>query len=228
MLGGLLIAALNALSFFVRTGGWGTLLGQVIQADEAIGFPWLLWRDGFNYGGLFVELTGLFLNSLVGALVGTIFGLVAVTQTKWLNHMVEDIELRYTIQNDRRLQFSIRGLFVAMAISGVFITFARHIAPQPEVLFFIYLCGPTLLVILAMLPRRISWQQRVTLLTPIAITLIGVAIFVGIQMKMEFERVLMGIFVCWVPQSVFTAMLLTTGTLTMYYRRSDDSPRGSR
>jgi hypothetical protein len=70
-----------------------------------------------------------------------------------------------------------------------------------------------------MLPRRLSWQKRVVIIIPATLTLIAVAIAVGNAMSMEFDKVLMGIFLCWTPQSALAAIGLTATILITQARQ---------
>ena len=118
-----------------------------------------------------------------------------------------------------------RGLLLATLVVAVIAALAREmIVARPEVLGAIYLFGPAFLVSLAMIPRRIPWQQRVVLLMPAALMLIAAAIRVGFALGMELDKVLMGISVCWVPQSALAAIFLTLGILIFYYRRLSNAP----
>ena len=146
-------------------------------------------------------------------------GAVTLTQMRWLNRMVAEIEAEMSGRADRRFQFSLRGLLLATLVAGLVAAIARQLAARPEVLAAIYLFGPFLLVLLAMLPRGISWQQRVGLLTPATLVLIAVAVAVGNAIGLEFDRVLLGISVCWIPQSALAAVIITVATLAVYYRR---------
>ncbi|MEL7266174.1 MAG: hypothetical protein AAFP69_15360, partial [Planctomycetota bacterium] len=49
----LLVGTSNALSFFVLSRGWGSLLGNRALDDEVIGVPLVLWNeaDGIGIGG---------------------------------------------------------------------------------------------------------------------------------------------------------------------------------
>jgi hypothetical protein len=87
----------------------------------------------------------------------------------------------------------------------------------------IYGLGPLLLVAIAMLPRRLSWQKRVVIIIPATLTLIAVAIAVGSAMEMEFDKVLMGIFLCWTPQSALAAIGLTATLLVAQARNRTGS-----
>ncbi len=219
LVGVLLSGALNALSFFVRTKGWGSLLGATSAGTEALGFPWEMWRQSASFNGYIVDPAAMALNIGTGIVVGGLIGFAALTQLRWLNRMVADIETKMQAKANRPFQFSLRALLMATLIVALFASLGRSLTARPEMLGAIYLFGPSSLVIMAMLPRGISWQQRVAILTPAAIAMIVLAAVVGTALGIEIDKVLMGIFVSWVPQSALAAIGITMGILLVYYRR---------
>ncbi len=102
----------------------------------------------------------------------------------------------------------------ALAAAGAHYALAGH----PAVLGIIYWLGPWILVLIAFLPMGLSWQRRVVVLVPTALLLMLAAVGVGMSLKppLEFDKVLMYIFVCWTPQSVLVAIGLTAG-LILYH-----------
>ena len=219
LVGFLLTAAFNALSFFVRSGGWGNLLGGYPPRHEAIGFPFVMWQLGDSYGGFFVDFRSLAGNALFGVAVGAVCGVVTLTQVRWLNRMVAEMASQSSSGKHHNFQFSLRGLLLSTVLAAVVAAMARTLVARPETLAAIYVFGPAFLVILAMLPRRIPWEHRVAILTPAAVALIIVAVAVGVYLGLDFDKVLLGIFVCWVPQSVLVALVLSLGILFVQHRR---------
>jgi len=127
--------------------------------------------------------------------------------------MVTEMQGEATRHQQQPIQFSLRGLLITTTVVAVAATLARNFAARPETLIAIYALGPLALVAIAMLPRRLSWQKRVVIIIPATLTLIAVAIAVGNAMSMEFDKVLMGIFLCWTPQSALAAIGLTATIL---------------
>ena len=124
------------------------------------------------------------------------------------------------------MQFSLRGLLIATGIAAVVAMAARNFAARPETLIAIYALGPLGLVAIAMLPRKLSWQRRVMIIVPAAYALIAAAIAVGLGLGMEFDKVLMGIFLCWTPQSAMAAVALVSAIfVSQAYRDSKIAPR---
>ena len=76
-------------------------------------------------------------------------------------------------------------------------------------LVVIYLLGPAAIIAIAMLPNNIRWFWRAVLLVIAAVATIGTGITSGMTLGIPFEKVMFGVFVCWVPQSVFAALVHT-------------------
>lgn len=219
--GVLAMAAANALSYFVRSSQWDSLTKPVLNTtpgDEWIGFPFVLWQAGNSYGGMYVDYPMLGLNVLVALCVGAVIGAVTVSFARPLNEMVAGFSTGSGDRTHQPFQFSLLGLMVSTAIAALVALLAKNYASRPETLIAIYCLGPATLVAVAMLPRRITWHKRVAIIIPITFCLIAVAIAVGITLGMEFDKVLMGIFLCWVPQSALAAILLTTWLIVDHFR----------
>lgn len=218
VVGLLLIGTANAVSYFFRSEGWGSLLGNRQAGREAIGFPLEVWRAGAAYGGLFVARVPMLVNVLTALLVGAICGGLMVVNHRWLEQMLNDFEARERQTSKHNFQFTLQGLLVVTVLSAVAAMAVKTFASRPESLLFIYVLGPTALVLLALVPYRIAWQQRVAILAPATIAMIAVAIAIGVSLDIEFDVVLMGIFICWVPQTVIAALGLTLSLMIQYQR----------
>ena len=103
-------------------------------------------------------------------------------------------------------------IFVAAIVSLV----AKWLASTPQALAGIYVFGPLCLIVVAMVPRGLRWQQRIVIITPGAVLLIIVALVVGLSLQIDIDKVLLGIYVCWTPQSFFGAVVLTIGMLIQH------------
>lgn len=220
-IGVLLMASANALSYFFRSTSWDSLVKPVrstVLGDEWIGFPFVVWQAGNSYSGMFVDYPMLGLNVLFAIGVGALIGAVTVYYSSSLNRMVASFSTEIGSNSHQPLQFSLQGLMVSTAIAALVAMLAKNYASRPETLVVIYLLGPAILVSIAMLPRRLSWQKRVAIIVPITFCLIAVAVVVGLSLGMEFDKVLMGIFLCWVPQSALAAIGLTAWLLVEYFR----------
>ncbi|NLF72959.1 MAG: hypothetical protein GX575_28315 [Candidatus Anammoximicrobium sp.] len=219
MVGILITGSLTAVSYFFRSERGGNLLGTTPDHYEALGFPCVLWESGNMYGGMFVDLRSLLANGAFGTVVGAVCGLATLAFRGRLNELVERFEQTVGAGGHGRLQFSVRGLLAlsslaALAAAGAHYALAGHRA----VLGIIYGLGPWILVLIAFLPMGLSWQGRVVVLVPAALLLMASAVGVGMSLKppLEFDKVLLYIFVCWTPQSVLVAIVLSLG-LVFYH-----------
>lgn len=217
----LLMGSVNALSYFVRSSDWGGLVGARTSSSESVGFPLKVWESGNTYGGMFADYPNMGWNILFAFAVGSLIGWLAVRRTDFLNRLIKEMMEGHTPDHQPQpIQFSLRGLMIATTIVAVAATVARSYAARPETLIAIYTLGPITLVAIAMLPRRLAWQKRVLIIIPATLMLIAIAIAVGTAIGMEFDKVLMGIFLCWTPQSALAAIGLTTMILISQARES--------
>jgi hypothetical protein len=225
MVGILFCAALNAISYFVRSDDGGNLLGTQPDRVEAIGFPVEIWESGNAYNGFYVDYPALSINATFAAAVGCVCGLILIRMRDQLNQLVADFE--WQEQSKRtNFQFSMRALLILTSLVALIAALGRYaLAGRPEVLGVIYLLGPWILVMIAFLPKRIPWQQRVMILVPTAILMILAAVMIGSSLARfrDFDQVLMGIFVCWTPQSVIVATALTIAILVTHRRNLQGS-----
>lgn len=210
----LLVAAMNAASYFMRSSTIQPLFEGNVQADEAMGFPFEIWSTTSKNGPLYVDNQMMILNCLVGVAIGLAFGIVFVRFSNQLEYWMADFEAKSKKAiKSSKLQFSMIGLLGAMAIVGAFVGALTQWAGTKELLWFIYLCGPTVLIAIAFLPQRIRWQSRCAIVTIAALIVVGIAIWSGSLREIEFDRVMMGIYVFWTPQSAFAAIILLFGIL---------------
>jgi hypothetical protein len=214
LVGILISASLNAVSFFFRSDRGGNLLGTSPDRYEALGFPRTLWETGNMYGGLFIDLPALLTNALFALAVGAACGWMTLWFRPRLNQLVEAFERSQATTQRGRFQFTLRGLLTLCSVAAVGAAGVRYaLDGNPAVLGMIYGLGPWLLVLIALLPMGLDWQQRVVVLVPTALLLMGgaVATASALDPPLEFDRVLLYIFVCWTPQSVLVALVLSAG-----------------
>lgn len=217
----LFAAALNAAWYFVRSDGGGNLLGQTPERREALGFPVEMWESGNTYGGFFVDYGALAIDVGCGMLFGAVGGAITLSQRRRLNQLIKHFEATLG-PSTKNFQISLRGLLLTTTIASVlFAIAARFMTYRAEVLGGIYLLGPWLLIAIAFVPQRIPWEQRAAILFPAALLLMGGAVFVGAKLTppVEFDKVLLGIFICWTPQSVFVALAISLSILLFYRPR---------
>ena len=217
MLAVLMVGSANALSFFVRSRGWGSLLGSTKPGDEAIGFPLAVWEESSGYGAHPLQVIPFVVDIAAALLLGIAIGLVAIWHKATLNAIMD----RFRRQGPKqrvRLQFSLRGLLITTVLAALAAALARTFTPRYHYLAAIYALGPAVLVAIAFLPRGLRWQQRVAILVPATVMLVVVAIVLGHALEIEVDKVMMGIFICWTPQSALAAIAITIWLLTKEYR----------
>lgn len=222
--GFILLAALNALSWFFRSDGWSDLCGATLfEHTEAIGFPFEIWREGLGYkGGLMVDLPSLGINFAISLTIAVIAGLIAVRLSNQIEAMLPEEQ---TSNAGFRLTFSVRGLLIVTTLIAIAIGLTQSLGPSPWLLGTIYFAGPLTLILIAMGPVGIPWEQRSVILVLAAAFMLTGAILIGGRLGMEFDRVLLGVFICWVPQTVFAA-ILTTGLVVWKNNRCSNKPAG--
>ena len=212
--GVMLLAACNALSYFFRTSSIADLIGPDQQVTESIGFPFEIWREDSVYHGSFLidySMSGL--NLSVGLALGAVLGMVAIILRHHFNRWVEEFERNNSGHRSINFQFSVKSLLVMTTVAAVLIAALTAWKGTPEVLMAIYFAGPIGLILIAMMPNQIHWHHRIMILTITAIAMIGIAIWSGLILDVPIDRVLLGIFVSWTPQSAFAAFLITVGLI---------------
>lgn len=217
VVGVLVLGSANALSFFFRSSGWGSLLGSREPNDEAIGFPMMVWEEGSGYATHPLQFGPFLFDIATGLVLGILIGAIAIWQRPSLNQIMDRFRSQSS-DNQVRLQFSLRGLLVTTVLAALSAALVRSFTPRVEVLAVIYALGPILLIVLAYLPRRLTWQQRVAIVAPATIVLIAITITLGTVLNIEFDKVLMGIFICWTPQAAIGAVALSAWILWREYR----------
>lgn len=205
----LIMSSMIASSYFFRSESGGNLLGTRPNHREALGFPCEVWESGNTYDGYFVDYLALLVDAFCAVMVGGICGLITVRHRVRLNRLVAALEKTPGQPSRSHLQFSLRGMLLATGLVALMAATARYaLAGQAESLGVIYLLGPWVLVLIALLPMGLTWQRRVLILIPTAVLMITAAVVVGLSLKprLEFDKVLMAIFICWTPQCVLAAI----------------------
>lgn len=206
----LVFAALNSLSYFFRSEDWGYWLAAPgLRRDEAIGFPLQIWSSTTIYQGLPLDSRGVMLNALSVSVVAVIAGLVSVNSVKFLNQFLSAMAESEKPMEAAKLQFSLKEMLAVTVVAAVVATLVRQsFGPRPELLLAVYFLGPAFLIVLAMIPRNLNWQSRIVLLVPSTILLIYYAIHIGGKLGLELDRIMLGVCIVWVPQSVIAAVAL--------------------
>lgn len=211
-MGFLVVAAMNAASYFLRSSSIAALFEGHVQASEAIGFPFEIWSTTSRQGPLYVDYTMMILNGLVGVAIGLGFGAVAAVFSSQLEKWMHDFKTQSTERAaNSKFQFSMVGLMGATAIVGLYLGALTQWGGTRELLWIVYLLGPAMLIGVAFLPRGIRWQSRCVIVAIASVIVIAGAIWSGNLREVEFDRVMMGIYVFWTPQSAFAAIILLVG-----------------
>lgn len=208
--GALVFAALNALSWFWRSAAWSDLCGATRDAGiDAIGFPFEIWREGSGYGsGWLFNFPMMGVNLLFAAIMALGFGWLVNRMSSRFSALIEGGDETSHLRRPLRLTFSVRGLFVATTVAALFLGTTRMLGVSPWLLGAIYFVGPLVLILIAMAPTGLHWEQRMVILIGFAVMMLVGSVMIGSKLGMEFDRVLFGIFICWVPQSVFASALI--------------------
>lgn len=220
--GFLVMAAINAVSFFFRSGGFGSLLGFPLPT-EAIGFPLEIWNDAKSYRGFIVDYRAMGINLLVALLPGILFGIIGVRFRDSFNRHLIEFEHKEASSKRPSFQFSTKTLLILTTVAAVAVAALSTWRESRITLVAIYLWGPVILITLAMMPDRIRWYWRALLLIIVAKAMIGIAIFSAMSLGIPFDKVMFGIFVSWVPQSVFAALLITLWLIVRSFRKREPS-----
>ncbi len=155
-IGMLMMAAVNALSYFVRSADWGSLVGPARNFSESLGFPLVMWEGGNSYGGMFVDYINLGWNILFAALIGSVLGLLAAKRTDFLNSLFQQMQAEGSTRDHQPIQFSLRGMLIVTGMVAVASMLAKNYAAKPHTLVAIYALGPLFLVLIAMLPQKLQ------------------------------------------------------------------------
>lgn len=205
----LVMASLNALSYFVRSRGWGGLLGRNVDGREAIGFPWLAWEEGGSWP---VEYLGLAGNIAVAVAVSLLFAATAIMLEGRL-----PLQAFFDTKRDlggpvnRRFQYSLRSLLLLTAAAAVVAGVARSFSNIGSALLATaYLFGPAIILSASYCMRWAASVWGKTLISLAVTLLLTTVLFVGATMGGidDFTKVLLGLFVCWVPQCVLIVAVL--------------------
>ncbi|MEL7496636.1 MAG: hypothetical protein AAFN77_03445 [Planctomycetota bacterium] len=207
----MLIAAINAISYFFLSEGLANLIGRQPEVIEVIGFPFEVWREGASYGTSFVDYWGAVKNLAVGLVLGLFFGWIGIALRPQFNQWVADFEAESKKVRPTVHQFSLKSILFWTTVVAMFAALMTRWNGTSEGLFAIYLLGPLTLIWIAMFPDHLHWTVRAVILSILAFALIGIALRSGSELGMPLDRIMLGFFVSWTPQSVFAAFLITLG-----------------
>jgi len=189
----LVAAALNSLSYFYWSSGWGNLFGGGSESPEGIGFPLLFWHNQFE-----VPNSGLLpVNFVVN--VGLPFLIGAIVEWSLGNRRPEPAGIEAEVPGEGEStpnvwQLSLGELMMGTAVLAViFAASGRSSSLEIGAIKTIYLAGPILFAWIAWVARKLPGQWH---------RILGLGPAESIPAIHDFTRGLMGIFVCWIPQIV--------------------------
>ncbi|MEL6109111.1 MAG: hypothetical protein AAFU85_24150, partial [Planctomycetota bacterium] len=124
LLGTLLVGAANAVSFFFRSEGWGSLLGKRSPNDEAIGFPLAIWEEAGGYGSHPIRWGALVACVVTAVVIGMVAGLIAAKKREQLNGILSRFSRNAEAQKIH-VRFTIRGLMVTTMLAALSVAAVR-------------------------------------------------------------------------------------------------------
>ena len=207
----MLFATANCLSYFYWSSGWGNLLGTRDDQPVGIGFPLLIWHNGFSYPDPVLRWGYLFANILLAVIGAAAIG--------WCFSRIKRMDTPRSASSPRPqfFQFNIGELLLmTVVVAAVLAVAGPALDWGTAMLKTIYLVGPLLIGWLSLLLRRLPARTGDMVGLLFGLSMIVVAGIVSEQLTgiRDFTRGLMGVFVFWVPQLfVFTTMMVALRSL---------------
>ena len=205
-------ATLNALSYFLRSDGWGNLLGSQPDAAEAIGFPWIVWEEGPGLSSTRIDLVMLSADAALGIICSVLAGLAtAGCKGNAVRSSPLPCPPAAVAASPRKLQFSLRTLLMAAVVEAlVFGVIQASVEARPVLLLLLYLLGPLLIIGVAYRLREVVPLHRNLALSAIVLLSIPAAAALGetIHGIHDFTKGIFGLFVFWVPECVLILIVL--------------------
>lgn len=201
--GVLLFAALNALSYFVRTGG-------PLRYRGSIGFPWLAW-EGFGNGFGHFYPDALIKNVAVGLLAslaaGCLFALLVRGERPlfWPQFPLPSHDDRTGPEAFLGRQFSMRGMLALVTAAAVLLAMGQeaHFRTKREILTIVYWLGPTCLASAFCLASWLAPRARDQIMLLVTALVLGAPLILGASSRLSDPTLLaLGFFIHWTPQCV--------------------------
>lgn len=195
-------ATVIALSYFVRSGGWGNLLGTRPGAVEAIGVPWVIWVAGQPYG----RVGTLLADAGIGLLVGVVAGVAWMRFGSRYARASTGGELLSEGTSPflpRQFQFRLRTLFGVTAMLAVLLAVGRTaVTARPVLLAIVYFLGPSLILAVWYRLRRVrsAYRNGVVIAATLLLVLAAAVLGQSIHSINDFTKGIFGTFVFWTPQ----------------------------
>lgn len=205
MLGGTLVfAALNSLSFFVRTGG------NLQRHGGRIGFPWLVWADNGCFGrdfDLHAMLANLAIGLAASGAIGLLFALVGGGDRNVFSPQLasEPRQEEDALAKLRRPQFSLRGLMLLVTLLAAIFALGQKadVRVKWQMLILAYWLGPGLLAASYCAASRLAPRARGQMLLVVAPFVVFATLILGPSAGLNDSTLIaLGFFVYWTPQCV--------------------------
>jgi hypothetical protein len=203
-------AALNAISYFVRSAGWGNLFGEA-RGHVGIGFPRLVWQYESSGVAPLPDSSAIALNVAVGLLASAVVAAVFMRLNRPSASVDQSESHESTVASGFRMpQFNLRSLFLFTAITAVLLGAARTSSElNPALLKVIYLGGPCTIAWVGYLARccNVRWQVVLTLSYGALLVIASGVLAQNAAGINDFTQGILGMFVCWIPQFFIMALI---------------------
>jgi hypothetical protein len=206
--GVLFFAALNALSYFARTGG------ELQRRGGRIGFPRLAWADnGYPDGEFYPDAlaANIGFGLLASAAIGCTFALVVRVDRPFLWPQFQtparefngECEVDESSAQSRPRQFTLRGLMLLTTAVAVLFAAGQRADENAkrQLLILAYWFGPTVLVAAYCLSSWLAPRARGQTMLVISPIILSATFILGASAGLnDLTRVALGFFVYWTPQ----------------------------
>jgi len=207
MLAGVLcFAAVNALSYFARSGSTSLMGGN--HGGGRIGFPWLVWEGNRAAMGTF-HRQGLALNIISGITasfaVGLAFGLATSKKSRGGAPPPQQALLKPAGAQLFAPQFTLRSLLVAIAELAALLALGQYADERLKLHLLIatYWVGPGAVAVTYYVAARLAPDAREQATIHMVIVMVCASLVLGAGSGIgDMTQVLLGLFVYWTPQCV--------------------------
>ena len=213
----MLFATANCLSYFYWSRGWGNLLGTRDDQPVGIGFPLLIWHNGFYYPDPTLRVGYEVTNVVIALVAAAAIGCCLSRKKTLVAHSSTPSS------RPQFFQFNIGELLLmTVVVAAVLAVSGKALDWGTAILKTVYLVGPLLIGWLSLLLRRLPARigDLVTILFGLALILTAGIVSEQLSGIRDFTRSLMGVFVFWVPQLfVFTTLIVAWRSIVVGGRR---------
>lgn len=213
--GALCFAAVNALSYFARSGSTSLTGGK--YGGGRIGFPWLVWEENGAAIGTF-HRQGLTLNIISGITVSVAIGLAFGFATSKKLHggtpQPQQASLKPAATQPFVPQFTLRGLLLAIAELAVVLALGQCADERVKLQLLIatYWVGPGAVAATYFVAARLAPDAREQATIHMVIVMVCASLTLGAGSGIgDMTQVLLGLFVYWTPQCVLLLGCLLLG-----------------